>query len=391
MLTRDSFNALLKTLEEPPAHVIFILATTEAHKLPETIISRTQRYTFKLASQEEVSKHLSKIAHQEAIDISSDAIDLLALHSGGSLRDALSLLDQVRHSGSKIDANIVRLNLGLPSENITTQLLGAIQSGEPSAIIESLQIAKESGASAQLIAEQLLQTIRNQLTQGKTTLDMHQSLKFAQSLLTVESSNRPEIQLEIVLIGCLLDVQPRQKIQTSPELIQSVQPPLTVSEPANEYKKSHTPPVSKENNIIKPAVTSAAETSNTVVGPQELSEDVWSQALSSIKQTHNTIYSILRMAQPDFSNIADKQFKLLFKFPFHQKRMNESKNKQIVTDVLTNFGVDGYEILCDVLPKDAPDNSENNQTVNFEPTKPEIESNLLGQIRNVFGGAEVLE
>ena len=81
MLTREAFNALLKTLEEPPAHVIFILATTEAHKLPETIISRTQRYNFKLASPEEVINHLRKIATQEKITIDDASLEMIATHS----------------------------------------------------------------------------------------------------------------------------------------------------------------------------------------------------------------------------------------------------------------------------------------------------------------------
>jgi DNA polymerase-3 subunit gamma/tau len=84
MLTREAFNALLKTLEEPPQHVIFILATTDAHKLPETIISRTQRYTFQLASRSEVSKHLKSISEKESIAIDSKALDLIGTPITGS-------------------------------------------------------------------------------------------------------------------------------------------------------------------------------------------------------------------------------------------------------------------------------------------------------------------
>src|SRR5579862_6225035 len=89
MLTREAFNALLKTLEEPPAHSIFILATTEAHKLPETIISRTQRFEFKPISGPQAAKQLAAIAKSEKIDISPEALNLLAEFGGGSFRDSI--------------------------------------------------------------------------------------------------------------------------------------------------------------------------------------------------------------------------------------------------------------------------------------------------------------
>ena len=101
MLTREAFNALLKTLEEPPAHVVFILATTEAHKLPETIISRTQRFAFKPIDRIKVAEHLKQIAKQEKIAIDDAALDLIAAHGEGSFRDSISLLDQIQNSGEK--------------------------------------------------------------------------------------------------------------------------------------------------------------------------------------------------------------------------------------------------------------------------------------------------
>src|SRR6185369_11566908 len=108
MLTREAFNALLKTLEEPPAHCIFILATTEAHKLPETIISRTQRFEFKPLGEKPAVEYLHKIAKQEKIDISQEALEILAKWGSGSFRDSISYLDQLSSYGKKIDASDVR-------------------------------------------------------------------------------------------------------------------------------------------------------------------------------------------------------------------------------------------------------------------------------------------
>src|ERR1700712_117496 len=102
MLTKEAFNALLKTLEEPPAHVVFILATTEAHKLPETIISRTQRYSFRPVPAEQVIGLLQSIAKKEKITIDSEALALIAEHGEGSLRDSVSLLDQARNLTHKV-------------------------------------------------------------------------------------------------------------------------------------------------------------------------------------------------------------------------------------------------------------------------------------------------
>ena len=119
MLTREAFNALLKTLEEPPAHVIFILATTDIHKLPDTIISRCITFTFRPIDSGAVVKHLSYIAKKEKLDVSKDALELLAIHGEGSFRDSISILDQIKDiSSGKIEKKDIELALGLAPEDI---------------------------------------------------------------------------------------------------------------------------------------------------------------------------------------------------------------------------------------------------------------------------------
>lgn len=112
MLSKNAFNALLKTLEEPPAHVLLILATTEFDKLPATVTSRTQRYHFKKLTNAQITEKLSAIAKEEGIDADTDALELIASLSEGSLRDAESLLDQVRSVSAKVDVESVEKNLG---------------------------------------------------------------------------------------------------------------------------------------------------------------------------------------------------------------------------------------------------------------------------------------
>jgi len=404
MLTTPSFNALLKTLEEPPAHVIFILATTEAHKLPETIISRTQRYSFKLASQEDVMAHLKEIAKKESIAIDDKALALLAKHSGGSLRDALSLLDQVRHSATKVDVDTVQNNLGLPSAALVKTIMQAVQAGDSKAIIDALNQAQGDGASATLIAEQLLQGIRTQLASKDMMLSTEESLQLAQNLLLVESSSRPDVQLELALIGAQLAGHSNTHPVVSAAKMQTEQPPLTISEPAKRPPKKPVEPAVMATIAPQPATVVASiiaeptpEPTQEVIADEpiiasgEMSADIWKQALDKIRLTHNTIYSILRMAQPNFDNIAKKQMTLYFKFPFHQKRINEAKNKQVILDTLALFGIAGHELACELIPKeqraDMPE-----VAASSAPEAPPIQDNpLLNQIRSVFGGAEVLE
>src|SRR5918998_2247653 len=112
MLSAGSFNALLKTLEEPPPHVVFVLATTEAHKVLPTIVSRTQRFDFRRVPAELIEEHLAKIAKLEGIDIDPDAIAVVVRHADGSARDALSVLDQLSSFEAHVTAEDVTVLLG---------------------------------------------------------------------------------------------------------------------------------------------------------------------------------------------------------------------------------------------------------------------------------------
>ncbi|TSC97279.1 MAG: DNA polymerase III subunit gamma/tau [Candidatus Berkelbacteria bacterium Licking1014_2] len=130
MLTKEAFNALLKTLEEPPTHAIFILATTEAHKVPLTIQSRCQRLDFRRPSSDELSGHLQGVAEKEKINLSPGAARLLSDLANGSFRDGLSLLDQIaggrQHIGDEINEEGVRRLLGLAEEKLVTEFVDCV-------------------------------------------------------------------------------------------------------------------------------------------------------------------------------------------------------------------------------------------------------------------------
>ena len=162
MLTREAFNALLKTLEEPPPHIIFVFATTEPHKIPATILSRCQRYDFKRIPMREILGSLKKIVDEEKVQISQRALLSITQESEGSLRDAQSLLDQVISYGGKEirDEDIVEV-LGLIDRKILNDTIDAIADRNPEQCIEMIERVYHYGVDLQHFCRELLQYLRH--------------------------------------------------------------------------------------------------------------------------------------------------------------------------------------------------------------------------------------
>ena len=160
MLTKEAFNALLKTLEEPPEHAIFIMATTDAYKVPVTITSRAQTYTFKLADSETMFSHLKKICDSEKIKITDDALRVIVKRGGGSFRDSLSLLDQISTlSDAEITKEMVVSAMGLPQDEKITELLDEYTAGDIVKITTLLRDLLASGVKAETLTEEIIATI----------------------------------------------------------------------------------------------------------------------------------------------------------------------------------------------------------------------------------------
>lgn len=160
MLTKEAFNALLKTLEEPPEHVIFIMATTDAYKVPVTITSRAQTYTFKLSDASTMLKHLRAIANKEKIKITDEALEIIVKRGGGSFRDSLSLLDQISTLGAgEITKELVISAMGLPEDEKITLLLESYVGSDMARIKDALRELLSSGIKAETIAEEMIGTI----------------------------------------------------------------------------------------------------------------------------------------------------------------------------------------------------------------------------------------
>ena len=164
MLSQAAFNALLKTLEEPPPHVIFILATTEVHKIPVTILSRCQRFDFKKVPLEKIRERIKLITSIENIVIADETIDVISKESDGSIRDALSLLDQlIATFGSNISYEDSIRILGILDRSLIRNTISAIFKKDPKTCIEILNEACEKGVSPKRFAEDVLKMLRNAL------------------------------------------------------------------------------------------------------------------------------------------------------------------------------------------------------------------------------------
>lgn len=410
MLTREAFNALLKTLEEPPAHAVFILATTEAHKLPETIVSRTQHYTFKPVDQQKVVDHLAKIAKSEKISISGDAIKLIAAHGEGSFRDSISLLDQAGNSGGNITLDDVRRMLGIAPAEALDGLIASIQAhSDTGTVLKQIAELYGQGLQASSIARQLAGRLRSALADNQPLLPAPVTMHLLRSLIEVPASHNPERLLEILLIEAAdapgtpvtamsaavsaSSVQePRVKPQAMPTAVASPEPTSPVQAPpaakvseqpaaASGAPKQATQPDPKQSvpKVDTPVATDLVV--ETVQGPAvaaALNDSTWPEILNCLKKEYNTLYGVLRNAKPVYG--ADS-IELQFKFAFHQKRLNEAKNRQIIANFIKQITGKDVSVVCSLYKPESAS----------EPALVAVATPAaLDSITDIFGGGEVM-
>src|SRR5512146_1666770 len=155
MLSTAAFNALLKTLEEPPPHAVFILATTEIHKIPATILSRCQRYEFHRIPVVEIVKHLRKMADEEGLKVDEDALLLIARQATGAMRDAISLLDQLASTGEQVTLREAQQVLGTATSNLVIELVEAVLARDAGRGMKTIQTALDAGTDSRQFARQV--------------------------------------------------------------------------------------------------------------------------------------------------------------------------------------------------------------------------------------------
>ena len=377
MLSTASFNALLKTLEEPPSHVIFILATTESHKLPETIISRTQRYNFRPIDIKKLEQHLKLIAQKEKIKISDEAINSIAIHGDGSFRDSISILDQLSNRTTEITLSIVNESLGLASEESIKNIVDYLSSGDSSELLKKLSSLYGSGYNAPIISTQISQYLRKYIFVGNKSVSFDY-ISLMKELLMVPSSNSPDALLEIVLFNFTRKID-----------VVDIKPPvITPKSSTPKSEKVHIETIPNEPDPIikspKPKATSTVSksVSEKIVGKTgdiEFNMLIWQDLLNLIKKTNNTVYGILKSSKP---KIVNGELEISFSHLFHQKKINEAKNKDIIIENFNELTNHSIEVNC-VFVKEDKKVTENKQSTNDKPD--------ISNISNIFDGAEVLE
>jgi len=433
MLTKEAFNALLKTLEEPPAHAVFILATTEAHKLPETIISRTQRFTFKPVDQKKVVDHLRHIAKQEKIAVTDDALALIAAHGEGSFRDSISLLDQVRNQEGEVGLAEVQAVLGIAPEKLINDITDALVAHDSVAVAKYVRTMHDQGYEAAQIAKQLGSVFRQWVIDGTAGPRHEVQMKLLADLVQVPASPDPRVTLEIALLDAALAGS------GEPSAVSDAPKPATASAAARAATTTHpaSPKVMSEEVATKPAIqipakraekqkndtqteaTTPVETT-TPDGPTTpldasdvdsdltLTSEAWDLILNALKQKHNTLFSMINSAQAHFE---PGKVTLEFSYAFHQKRINESRNKEILSSVIQGVTGSDLQIICIVgtgKPRVAPTvpmptaEGEIAHSVSHEvaAVAPDVvpdsviydaPPSAVNTISDIFGGAEVLE
>lgn len=300
MLSKSAFNALLKTLEEPPEHVVFILATTDADKLPATILSRVQRFNFRLISEADVVAHLRTIAEAERIAIDDDALRLIAEQGQGSFRDSISLLDQLQHvADGAITAQLIEESLGLASAQDVDTLLAAAAAGDIAAIVQQLGAMEHNGVPAPIAAEQIARNIQRSAIShperlallGPLAKVMHSPWPYTSLLVSLTPQASQSIRL-----AAISNVDHSKTAKTSDESPETpiASPRASISATA----PSGAAPAQKPAKPIKDGKSSAASSKSTRAPAsnkenQEEKSFAWDDFLAPLKESAAGAHSIL--------------------------------------------------------------------------------------------------
>jgi DNA polymerase-3 subunit gamma/tau len=246
MLSKSAFNALLKTLEEPPEHVIFIMATTDAYKVPITITSRSQVFTFKLADPATMFKYLKEICKKEKIKITDGALEIVVRRGGGSFRDSLSLLDQISTlSDEEITEELLEKALGLPQNDTIAQILEAYSSGNTDTIRALLTKLADTGIKPETIASEMITQI---IDRPDSAL-----LPLLDKLTEVSRSPYPAAKLLVALCQGSTPVFPRQAVPAPKNQVAATPKP----EPAPKSIDTVVEPASAPKPVVAPVSSDA--------------------------------------------------------------------------------------------------------------------------------------
>ncbi|MEO8691475.1 MAG: DNA polymerase III subunit gamma/tau [Candidatus Saccharimonas sp.] len=352
MLSKSAFNALLKTLEEPPSHVVFILATTDADKLPSTILSRVQRFNFRAISEADIKSHLQSVAKSESIAIEDDALALISHNADGAIRDALSALDQVKSlSSDSITLEQVEQVLGVAPADIIAKLLDAHELNDLKALTATLDRAKTSGVPASSLISQLVQTIHSRL------LNQPQLLPLLGSLLANERGAWPYTRLLVALthdmnFSRLPQAEPAVKTNVTETKAAKTLPSTTLKEVVRESRvaEPEVPYVKPAKIIAKPLKNVeplAADKSVKMPDSSTTQELDWGKLIEAVKEQSTSLSSML--AKKSYG-LSGSTLTIYASNKFIKGQLERSM--QIITSALGTINVKVGEII--IIPATKP-------------------------------------
>lgn len=406
MLSTSAFNAFLKTLEEPPSYVIFILATTEQQKIPATIVSRCQRYEFKRISSEDISKNMAKICSELDISVESRTLRLIARNSEGAMRDALSILDQVvAISDGKIEYEEVLESLGSASGEVLLSLVDSIVERDAAELFGKIESTIKSGKDSTRLIKDMISYFRSMvivkagsnyreiLDEPEEVLDeiKKRSDKFGMDRLmdcidilseaeaTMKYATQPRITLEITAMK-LLETGEREamiaRIEKLENMIKSGK--IEVSKATRpESREMKVPPkeVRREEKSQSPDEIGKKEAE---LSSKELSFndilDEWSEALKYVKKKKIALHALL--VEGKLVKLKNGVLTVQFgdQFGFHKDAIEKEHNKRAVEEILADY-------------------FKSSLTVNFimedESGPEEDEEDLLQDVVEIFGSEKL--
>lgn len=337
MLSKPAFNALLKTLEEPPEHVVFILATTDIDKLPATIISRTQRFGFRAINPEDAAAHLRKIADAEKIAIDDDALALIANRGDGSFRDSISLLDQIAGLGKGTDSitrRDVEMTLGLAPSDSIDAILAALDAHDPAAVISSLTAAEQEGYDGVMIASQLIRTIHESIAEHPERLPL------LDELLDVARSLRPNVKLLTVLAGFAV---PKQSPKSA--ALEAATPSISMSLDKLSQAAYKEKPVITAKDTPKPA----RPVEPKKPAPVASSPFDWEALIEYTRANHVALYSVLSKCSYELHGT---DLVLYTGNNFYKKKIDDAKYHSLLYDSIAAIGAG--ELSVETIPTAMP-------------------------------------
>jgi DNA polymerase-3 subunit gamma/tau len=378
MLTMEAFNALLKTLEEPPHHVIFILATTEPHKIPATILSRCQRFDFRMLTRIEIVNRLKELLTQDGIAVDDDALSLMAENADGALRDAESMLDQaLSFSNGQLTTEEVSGFLGLGSYKLLDSLMESIINRDSSKSLESLNSLADHGADLPQCLKKLVsyfrdlmiykinpdlidvsETRQQRLNELSKNISVERIMKIARVLTQTESEikqlgyERLNFEISLIRLSRLTDDSiPIDKILNKLQEIESkIYSGASLTLPISETRTIDEPNSSFMTASIEITELNDEKSEQKNIDPLI---SVWTDILNKIKSKCSpTLNAILKEAYP--ISIDDSTITIDFdpKFKWHREQLEDSENRKQIESTI--YDIMNKTIKLVVRSKDDP-------------------------------------